>query len=386
MRLEILCRESPDTGRSADAPSTAPLSGPHKLNPMGTTTATAESDAESPPSTGWVSRTVLHRVTRRIGRVVLRTYVALLLLAATVQAVVLFLLWNWPSYDWGTLVDRFVTSPAMAGLFAVLAAVIGAWSLHRQLTQTKRRAEDDAWWVQFEWVTDRIVSPDEDEIEETKTAKDRLPKSLAYNLMTALSKSARAGFQKAAVAGIFDHYRLGETLSPKQDGTETPDEPRMDATEAESLRALLAELSPDATSSESAHRLLSAYDYENEVQRALRHSFGPAYSEPGHGFGADAIVDFGSYELVMEVKQSVPNHLILERTARQLREAMEYMGAAGGVIITQSTSLTSSANPVTKDRLQELSTKGIHLIEWSPNERSGALREKIRETLPSVYR
>lgn len=361
------------------------LYGPHKLNPMSTTTAPAASHTESPPSTGWVSRTVRHPVTRRVGRIVLRTYVTLLLLAVTVQAVVLFLLWKWPSYDWGTLVDRFVTSPAMAGLFAVLAAVIGAWSLHRQLTQTKRRAEDDAWWVQFEWVTDRIVSPDEDETEKAKKAKDRLPKSLAYNLMTALSKSARAGFQKAAVAGIFDHYRLGETPSPEEVGTETSDESRMDATEAESLRALLAELSSDTTSSENAHRLLSAYDYEDEVQKALRHRFGPAHSEPGRDFGADAIVDFGSYKLVMEVKQSVTNHHILERTGKRLRSVMDRVGAAGGVIVTAPPSLKSSDDTLTKDRIQELSKEGIHLIEWAPAEKSGALQNKIRAILPYVY-
>ncbi|QOT24086.1 hypothetical protein HMI60_20760 (plasmid) [Paenarthrobacter sp. YJN-D] len=319
----------------------------------------------------------------------LRTYVTLLLLAITVQAVVLFLLWKWPSYDWGALLDRFVTSPAMAGLFAVIAAVIGAWSLHRQLTQTKRRAEDDAWWEQFEWVTDRIVSPDEDETEKAKKAKDRLPKSLAYNLMTALSKSARAGFQKAAVAGIFSHYRLVDTPSPEQDGSETS-EPRMDAAEAESLRALLAELPSDATSSENAHRLLSAYDrahdYEDEVQKALRHKFGPAHSEPGRDFGADAIVDFGSYKLVMEVKQSVTNHHILERTGKRLRSVMDREGAAGGIIVTAPPSLTTSDNPQTKNRIDELSKEGIYLIEWDPSERSSALRDKVQAFLPYVYR
>lgn len=328
---------------------------------------------------------------RRVGRIALRTYVTLFLLAITVQAVVLFLLWKWPSYDWGALADRFVTSPAMAGLFAVIAAVIGAWSLNRQLTHTKRRAEDDAWWEQFEWVTDRIVSPDEDETEKAKKAKDRLPKSLAYNLMTALSKSARAGFQKAAVAGIFSHYRLGDTPSPEQDGAETSDEPRMDATEAESLRALLAELPSDATSSENAHRLLSAYDrahdYEQEVQKALRHRFGPAHSEPSaRDFGADAFVEFGSHKLVVEVKQSVPNYGVLERTGKRLRAVMDREGAAGGIIVTAPPSLKSSDNPQTKERMDELSREGIYLIEWDPSEMSSALSDKIRAVLPYVYR
>jgi hypothetical protein len=355
---------------------------------MSTTTAPAESDTEAPPAAGWVLRTARHPKTRQVGRIALRSYITLLLLAITVQAVVLFLLWKWPDYDWGALVDRFVTSPAMAGLFAVIAAVIGAWSLNRQLTHTKQKAEDEAWWEQFEWVTDRIVSPD-DETEKAKKAKDRLPKSLAYNLMTALSKTARADFQKAAVAGIFSHY-LRDTPSPDQDGTETSDEPRMDATEAESLRALLAALPSDATSSVGAHQLLSAYDryhhYEEEVQKALRHRFGPAHSEPSAGdFGADAIVEFGSHKLVVEVKQSVPSRSLLERTSERLRKVVARQGAAGAVIITNPPSLKSSESKLAKEQIHALSGEGIHLIEWAPAEGSGALRDKIGAILPDEY-
>lgn len=86
----------------------------------------------------------------------------------------------------------------MAGLFAVIAAVIaaviGAWSLNRQLTHTKRRAEDETWWEQFEWVTDRIVSPDEDETEKAKKAKDRLPSSLAWRLKPDTSPKTTTSF------------------------------------------------------------------------------------------------------------------------------------------------------------------------------------------------
>ena len=55
--------------------------------------------------------------------------------------------------------------------------------------------------------------------------KDPLPKSLAYNLMTALLNSARADFHKAAVAGIFEHY-FKDTPSPEQEGSETSGGPR----------------------------------------------------------------------------------------------------------------------------------------------------------------
>lgn len=353
---------------------------------MSTTTAPADShveapidnDAEASPSPGWVSRTMHHPTTQLIGRIARRTYVFLLLLTATVQAVVLFLLWKWPSYDWGQLLDRFVTSPAMAGLFAVIAAVIGAWSLNRQLRHTKQKAEDEAWWEQFEWVTDRIVSPDEDETEKAKKAKDRLPSSLAFSLMTALSKSARAPFQKAAVAGIVDHYLRDfpqqDAPSPEQHETATPAEPSMDAAGVESLRGLLAELPQDATASYAARRVLSRYEdieYEREVRNALRQRFGEA-----------AVIQFGGHKLVVQGKPNISNLVRLKQTVEQLRAVMEQEGAATGVIVTRPQTWASSANP----RINELFKQGIHLVEWVPAEGSGALRAKIRVILPDISR
>ena len=277
----------------------------------------------------------------------------------------------------------------MAGLFAVIAAVIGAWSLHRQLVHTKQKAEDEAWWEQFEWVTDRIISPDGDETEKATKAKDRLPKSLAYNLMTALSKSARADFQKAAVAGIFRHHLRDAAPPDEQDGTATSDGPRMDATEAESLRALLAVVPDDSTSSETAHRLLSDYDrykryrgYEDDVQRALDHRFGEDYSpSPGGDFGADAILEIGSYKLVIEVKQSIPGRSVLMKTIHRLRSVVDREGANAGIIVTPPLSPTLSATAIAalgKDR--------IYLVEWDPSEMSGALKEKIQKNFPNVHR
>ncbi|WP_427118233.1 hypothetical protein [Pseudarthrobacter scleromae] len=277
----------------------------------------------------------------------------------------------------------------MAGLFAVIAAVIGAWSLNRQLTHTKQKADDEAWWEQFQWVTDRIVSPDV-ETEKPKEAKDALPKSLAYNLMTALSKTARAPFQKAAVAGIFSHY-LRDNPAPAQDGTETSDEPRMDATEAESLRALLATLPSDSTSNVGdAHQLLNAYDryhrYEEEVQRALRHRYGPAHAEAWNpSFGADAVIEFGAHKLLVEIKDSVRNRSILLKTSERLRKAVAQEGAAGAVIITNQLSLGSSLSGEASGQIQALSEEGIHLIEWDPAEGSGALRDRIGAILPDKY-
>ena len=310
----------------------------------------------------------------------------MLLTAITVQAVALFLLRKWPSYSWGALLDRFVTSPAMAGIFAVFAAAIGAWSLNRQLAHTKQKAHDEAWWEQFEWVTDRIVSPDQEEPEKAAKAKEKLPRSLAYSLMTALSKSANAAFQKAAVDGILSHY-LRERPSPEQDGSEISDASHMDATEAESLRGLVAVLPEDSPSRETARRVLSAYEYEDDVRRALRHRLGEAFSEPdAPDFGADAVIDHGSHKLLVEVKQSVTSLHVLARIGQRLRTVMDREEASGGIIVTPPPSLKSLGNPTAQDRIKAMSNERIHLIEWGPAEGSGALWDKIRDILPYVYK
>ncbi|WP_238703496.1 hypothetical protein [Arthrobacter sp. TS-15] len=306
-------------------------------------------------------------------------------MAITVHAVVLFSLWKWPSssYDWGPLIDRFVTSPAMAGLFAVIAAVIGAWSLNRQLKHTKQKTEDDAWWEQFEWVTDRIVSSGEEDADKDAKATERLPKSLAYNLMTALSKSARADFQNAAVAGIFEHF-FRDAPSLERDGSETSDGPRMDATEAESLRTLLSVLPEDSHSSRTARRALYSYDYEENVQRALRDSFESVHSnfslaDPR----ADALIESGSCKLLVEVKLSVTGILPLVNTGNRLHELKNQIGASGAVIITRPPALKAHTGKA-KELIRDLSIQGVHLVEWDPAEGSRALQQKITAFFPDI--
>ncbi|QOT19975.1 hypothetical protein HMI59_25205 (plasmid) [Paenarthrobacter sp. YJN-5] len=331
-----------------------------------------------------------HPVTRRVAAIALFTYLTVFLLTIAVHAVALFALWKWPwpSYDWGPLADRFVTSPAMAGLFAVFAAVIGAWSLNRQLKHTKQKAEDEAWWEQFEWVTDRIVSPNLDASEKASKTKDPLPFSMAISLIRSLKSTARAPFQKDAVDGILNHYLKGspqkDTPLPEQDETAPVDESSMDAAGVESLRALFAEFPSDEKSSQVVRAWDRHFEYENDVLAALRHRFGPLASKPGSDFGADAVMTIGSHKLVVEVKQLVPNQHILDRQAKRLRMVMDREGAHSAVIITPSPSLGSLANPVVSAHLDKLSKEGIHLVEWSPSEKSGALRDRILATLPEA--
>ncbi|MFJ4264359.1 hypothetical protein ACIPYU_18110 [Paenarthrobacter nicotinovorans] len=348
------------------------------------TTAVAESATDDTPEPGWLKRFWNRPKVRKPVRVGLCIYVTVFVLAVTFQAILLFLVWG-TQEDWVSYSGRFATSPAMAGLFAVLAAFIGARSLNKQLVHTKERAADESWWQQFEWVTDRIISTGEkDEKEES-----RLPLSLAFDLMTSLSKTARAPFQKDAVGGILDHYlrdfRKQQDRTSEQNEAETSEGTNIDAASANSLRNLIATLPKETPSSASARRVLQAYErgeeYEYEVQRALRHLFVPVQPRIEPGFGADAIIEVASRDVVVELKLSMLNPNSFDKTAKRLAQVMEREGAAVSVIITPAPSIKSSVDSRFKSLIETWQRRGVHLIEWDPTEPSSALREKMLEAI-----
>jgi hypothetical protein len=313
-------------------------------------------------------------------RVTLRAYVVVFVLAITCQSFLLFLVWG-TGQDWVSFSGRFATSPAMAGLFAVLAAYIGARSLNKQLVHTKEKAADESWWQQFEWVTDRIISTG------AKDEKDepRLPLSLAFDLMTSLSKTARAPFQKDAVGGILEHYlrdsQKQQEGSPEEGEAETSEGLNIDAASANSLRNLIAVLPKEASSSASARRVLHAYErgpgYEEAVLKALRHQYATIDSDLEPGFRSDALVAVGPEKLAVEVKLSLRQPSHFEKAARQLASVVEREKASWGVIVTQPPSVQSSRGEGAISALQKWRDAGIHLIEWEPQEPSGALRDRI---------
>lgn len=335
--------------------------------------ATVEGDLKEQPETERPSR--LRRLGRGIqqaGRTILPYYVAALLLACSVQAVCLLLLWQ-PPQDWVSFAARFATSPAIAGLFALGAAIIGARSLGNQLTHTKDKSADEAWWQQFEWTTDRVI-PSAD-------VGARLPLSLAFDLMTSLSRSARVPFQKDAVEGILKHYlkdleKDEDGSSSGQDQTTVPEAQELDAAGASSLGNLITALPSSSPTRESARRLLEAYEYENQVLKALRHLGFELQRQVGQPSGGVVFVN-ASERVVLEAKGAVTGHAMLERTINNVRRAMAIAEASRGVVVTPPTRF--------KIGLRDLSAEGISLLEWEPRLGSSELERQIKKVLQNGH-
>jgi protein-tyrosine-phosphatase len=280
-------------------------------------------------------------------------------------------------------------------VFAVVAASIGAVQLSKQLSHTKEKAANEAWWQQFEWVTDRVIAPAG---QKSEADSSRLPTSLAFDLMTSLSKVARAPFQKDAVGGILEHY----LKDFPNEGPEGPDEPKttnrsggraespategasMDSAAANSLRNLIDALPESSRPSASARRVLAAYDaenYEQEIAKALRHH-GFDVTLPGmmkklseeHIGDADIIATIGNKKIIGDVKLSAhtPNSLI--NAGRYVQKLMKQEGATHGVIFTPPTNVAQLV-------VSELALQGIYVVLWEPNMRSFELKRQIDKVL-----
>lgn len=353
-----------------------------RLDPM-TEMATAEDDATAESDLGqerWV-------FFRTHGRKLLYGYTIVLLVVISIQSVCLFFLWR-PPQDWVSFIARFVTSPAFAGVFAVIAATIGARQLAKQLLHTKKKAADEAWWQQFEWVTDRIITPDKG----GKTSGSKLPMSLALDLIASLTTIADGPFQKSAVEGIANHYLLDFTKLPQDDSegrgapettipsSERAEDPSsegssMDEAAAKSLGNLLKHLPESSASSESARRALGAY-YEQEVGSALRHRgfdvvLGARIVNGTQLLEADIIATRGSKKVIVDVKYSLRTLNGARMTAKGLRTMMAVERARYGVIVTPP---SKTAALFAGDLA---ATSGIHIVQWEPSMRSSELLRQL---------
>lgn len=320
---------------------------------------------------GWVRQ--LGPFPRLRSRAFLYSYAVVLLLVVTVQALCLFLLWR-PPQVWISFIRDFSTSPAIAGLFALVAALVGARSLGNQLVHTKEKAADEAWWQQFEWVTDRLIP--------SATNKDSLlPLSLAFDLTSSLSEQAsrnvaRAPFQQAAVDGFIDHYLIGRAAeSPAPQGQPSvSDRQGMDEAAASSLRNLINTLPSTSRSTGTAERVLQGYEYEREVMNALRHQ-GFGFLEPQRmgRLQPDAVFTSGSETVVLEVKLSIPTDSMLHRMNDRMREMKEQFGATRGLVVMPPKGMVKRA---------DYAPEGFDIVEWDPaTMRSSTLKSKIQEVL-----
>lgn len=320
---------------------------------------------------------------RRNARKIFYGYAVLVLLVFSFQAVCILIILR-PSQEWArfwaSFGRSFATSPAAAGICAVIAASIAASQLSKQLAHSKDKAADEAWWQQFEWVTDRIISPGK----KAETDNVQLPSSLAFNLMTSLSGSARASFQRDAVGGILNHYLNGSKAEDGSTGSnglrkDMPDGRTMDAAAFKSLSDLVVTL--PAAASAPARSMLTAYEhqeYESEVLRALRHRFDVDFrADSEEIFGADAVVQVENQSIAIDVKLSIRDGATLQKTVSELQRHMALENATMGLIVTRPAKLLNANLARSISMLPE----NIRLVEWEPDMPSDTLSNRIRSTV-----
>lgn len=255
---------------------------------------------------------------------------------------------------------------------AVLAATIGAVSLHRQLAHSKRKAADEAWWQQFEWATDRIITP--------ASGATALPTSLAFDLTNSLYRSAQAQFQNDAIDGILKHYfkefEVQEEPASGRAQASTFQGREIDEVGASSLRSLIGTLPHSSTTSAQARRVLEGYEYEQEVRRALRHQgfleIDALTDDPSR---ADGLFAIGPKRFAIELKSYSPSSGMITMASRQLKHMMSSMGVEHGVLITRPRAEGNGPD------LKSLAAEGIHLVEWEPRMRSWELKSQIQDAL-----
>jgi hypothetical protein len=289
-------------------------------------------------------------------------YTVVLLLVVSIQAICLVFLWR-PPASLVSFLERFVTSPAIAGFAAIGAAIIGARSISRQLRQTKEKAADDAWWEQFEWVTDRLIPSDR---------KDpSLPRSLAFRLMTSLSRSTTRAFQSDAVDGILGHYwkesgpKNGDPSELGSNGVQTNE---MDETEARALRGLVESMPQTSPSTVPARQALAAYDYESEGIKALR-SAGFALEFPKGQHAPDAVVNFGTTPVPIDFKKKLPHSTPTSRTiADRAQKLHDQLNSSKYILITDIP-------------LEDIGSEDTRVVSWNPEEGASALRKHIEVAL-----
>ncbi|MDR6508082.1 hypothetical protein [Arthrobacter oryzae] len=274
--------------------------------------------------------------------------------------------------EWEAFLQRFITSPAAAGTAALLAAIIAARSFARGLNHTKEEAQAnrikeaaEAWWEQFEWVTDRIVPKD--------PKQERLHNGLATSLLRALEATAGGEFQRGAVDGIRHTYIRGTAI------------PLSKATLGE-LRAQLREVHTFAEASWisgdpklKAH--FRAYVYLLETLVALRTAWKTEdiVVEPAEQYlwksrcKAHALVRIHRHWVVVNATTRKAEDLGME-TKTDLDRVTDHMGDLKADFL-----VVVALNPLENVTWQETHSKDprIRLVHWDPKEDAAELRERI---------
>ena len=96
----------------------------------------------------------------------------------------------------GIWISDFAKSPGLAGVLAVVAALIAFVGLRTQLAHQRRAETNRAWWERFQWASSRALPAD--------PGHDALPYEAIVNTFTALAESASDQVQEGAVGAVMD--------------------------------------------------------------------------------------------------------------------------------------------------------------------------------------
>jgi hypothetical protein len=294
------------------------------------------------------------------------------------------LLWK-PIERWISFGEDFATSPAMAGIAAVVAATIGSRALKRQLDHTREEAthartrdEEASWWEKFEWVTDRILPKD--------AAQKTLEKPLALALSTSLLNMSTADFQRAAVGGVIDHY-----LSPVKKGkaqghgTSTADSSDASPDFLYALQEYVKATQNSPRGSGVASTLLKGTLFELEVKEALR-PYVP-YKDPSEddrfdrGSTPDAIITIDGQMWCVEIKAwSHLSDASLYGIANMAALWKHATGLDTVLITTADVPRGWRPSQVIKDRWGD----SLRLVQWVSEDGPEVLLARIEDSLGST--
>ncbi len=252
------------------------------------------------------------------------------LIAGTVSAAAALAIDRPHRWGVGAWISDFVKSSGMAGLFALVAALIAFWGIQRQVAQSRRTLahqqdveQDRAWWTRFDWAAERAVP--------ASTTDERLPWPAVLSTFDALASSARDDVQRRAVGAIME-VAAGSTQPAADDAA--PRDATVAPEGAYALSALRAYVNTTAdTPAQSA--AVSARLYEAEVLQALTRTLGESVETwTGTATAADAVITQNDQRIAIEIKAYTatpgPNSTRqLENQVHQIKMA----SASTGVVV-----------------------------------------------------
>jgi hypothetical protein len=276
------------------------------------------------------------------------------LIAGTVSAAAVLAIDRPHRWGAGAWISDFAKSPGMAGIFALVAALIAFWGIQRQVTQSRRTLnhqqdveQDRAWWTRFEWAAERAAP--------ANPTDERLPWAAVVSTFDALASSARDDIQRRAVGAIMDV--AARSAQPVPEGERVGDEPESPSS-PQVLSALRAYV--DSTADTPAQSTaVTARLYEAEVLQALTRLFSGSAMIRRGGAVADALVESGGHRVVVEIKgySQPPGRGIGSRIENHVRYAMEASGGTQAVIIAPvEIRLTDAAY---RDKITAVQWRGV---------------------------